>query len=54
MKSKKPGPDPKPAARLHGRCVMVRLTPADYAQLKREAMAAGLSLSSYLVRRWKG
>ena len=49
---KRPGPKPKPKGEKQSRCVMVRLTNAERAALKRDAAKAGQSLGGHLRELW--
>ena len=50
---KRMGRPPKAKRDKQGCCVMVRMTPSDRARLEADAKTAGLSLSAYLLERWK-
>ena len=45
-------PPKKPADRM-SQSALVRLVPADFARLRREAREAGVSIAAVLLRAWK-
>ena len=51
---KKMGRPPMKAKDRRGKLVTMRLTPADHKRLVKEARAAKMSISDYLIGCWKG
>jgi uncharacterized protein (DUF1778 family) len=52
-KPKKMGRPPKPKAEKQSERIGVRVTPAEYRTISKDAKAAGMSRGAFLVKCWK-